>query len=69
MANSNTYSWRNIALGVVAAIVVLLVILWLAGAFEATTEQPLTEAPETETTTPEPEPEEPQPESEEQQQQ
>lgn len=59
MANGTTYSWRNIAIGIVAAIVVLLVILWLAGVFETATEEPITGAPETETTTPEPEAEEP----------
>jgi predicted Zn-dependent peptidase len=55
MANGSTYNRRNIALGVIAAIVVLLVIAWLAGAFQGTPEQPTTQAPETETTTPEPE--------------
>lgn len=59
MANGSTYNWRNIALGVIAAIVVLLVILWLVGVFETTTEQPLIEEPETEIV-PEPEGEEPQ---------
>jgi hypothetical protein len=54
MADGSNYNWRTIAIGVAAAIVVLLVIAWLAGAFQGTPEQPTTQAPETETTTPEP---------------
>jgi len=59
MADATNYNWRTIALGIAAAIVVLLVIAWLAGAFEGTPEQPTTQAPQTETTTPEPETAEP----------
>jgi len=55
MADVTNYNWRTMAIGVAAAIVVLLAIAWWAGAFEGTLLQPTTEAPETETTTPEPE--------------
>jgi cytochrome c-type biogenesis protein CcmH/NrfG len=59
MANGTAYNWRTIAIGVVAAIVVLVVIAWLVGAFQGTPEQPITQAPQTDTTTAEPENTEP----------
>ncbi len=59
MANATNYNWRTIAIWAVVAVVVLLVIAWLAGAFQGTPEQPTTQAPQTETTTPEPETTEP----------
>jgi hypothetical protein len=68
MANATKYSWQTIAIGVAAAIVVLLVIAWLAGAFQGTPEQPTTQTPQSETTTPEPETTEPEPEEPVQQQ-
>jgi hypothetical protein len=59
MADATNYNRRTIAIGVAAAIVVLLVVAWLAGAFQGTLEQPTAQAPQTETTTPEPETTEP----------
>jgi len=59
MADVTNYNWRTIAIWAVVAVVVLLVIAWLAGAFQGSPEQPTTQAPQTETTTPEPETTEP----------
>lgn len=53
MANGANKSQRNVVLGAMAAGVVLIVVIWLAGMFEATPEQPITQTPETGTTTPE----------------
>jgi hypothetical protein len=56
---SPTANRRTIAIWAVVAVVVLLAIAWLAGAFRNWPEQSTTQAPQTETTTPEPETTEP----------
>jgi hypothetical protein len=56
MANATNYDWRTIGLWVVVAIVAVLVIAWLAGAFERTAEVPPPEAPPAETTPQQPQP-------------
>lgn len=55
MANVNVTDWRNVAIWVVGGVVVLLIIAWLAGAFEGSPEAPTTGAPQPETTSPQPE--------------
>lgn len=58
MANGANKDQRNVVIGAMAAGIVLVVVLWLAGVFSGT-EEPDIEGPQTEATTPQPEAEEP----------
>lgn len=52
MANFRTTQWRNTAIWIAIAIVLVIAIVWWAGAFDRAPEAPATQGPQPETTQP-----------------